>query len=657
MRLSRRVIVVALAALLQMQSALAQSGAALAADQPLLTDGGSELTGAQGWTVRRAPAMLMVDAPENDATLALVELAAPNAAAAIEAAWARYRPDSRRVPNMIRPSAARDGWDERVVAHYETSPGERMVVDTIALRSGAKWTVVILEGAQSTVQKRGAAVELMLGTVRPQGYKPETFAGRKAHRLDAARIATLRAFLAESMKQLRIPGAALALVENGKIIHESGIGVREFGKPAAVNAHTLFMAASNTKSMTTLLLATLADEGKLQWDKPVVDLYPAFRLGDAAVTSKVLFKHLVCACTGLPRQDLEMMFEFGGATAQSSIALLGGVTPTSNFGELYQYSNLMASAAGYIGASLVYPGMEQGRGYDRAMRERIFKPLGMRSTTFDMARALRGNHARPHTVDFDNKLRVADIALDRSIVPHRPAGGAWTSAHDMIRYVQLEANEGKLANGKQLVTRANLLARRQPQVAEGEGVYYGMGLEMEKAWGVDIVTHGGSLPGFKSNFYLLPESGVGAVLLTNADDALSLLRPFLRRLVEVLYDGKPEAVEDVAIAAANMKAYRVKARATYTVPADPVVAAGLAKRYRNKDLGELAISRKGSATYIDAGEWKSRIATRKNEDGSFSLLTTTPGLDNFEFSVDKRDGKRALIVRDGQHEYIFAEQP
>ena len=97
-----------------------------------------------------------------------------------------------------------------------------------------------------------------------------------------------------------------------------------------------------------MLLAELVDENKLRWDQPVTEVYPSFKLGDAETTQKVLVKHLVCACTGLPRQDLEWLLNYGTATPASSLALLGTMQPTSRFGEVYQYSNLMAAAAGYV---------------------------------------------------------------------------------------------------------------------------------------------------------------------------------------------------------------------------------------------------------------------------------------------------------------------
>src|SRR5579862_7705517 len=98
------------------------------------------------------------------------------------------------------------------------------------------------------------------------------------------------------MKTLGIPGVSIALVDDGKVVFEGGFGVRELGKSTPVDANTLFMAASNTKGMTTLLLGRMADEGKLRWNQPVTELYPTFKLGDANTTKQVLVSNLVCAC-------------------------------------------------------------------------------------------------------------------------------------------------------------------------------------------------------------------------------------------------------------------------------------------------------------------------------------------------------------------------
>jgi CubicO group peptidase (beta-lactamase class C family) len=398
------------------------------------------------------------------------------------------------------------------------------------------------------------------------------------------------------------------------------------------------------------------DQGKLQWDEPVTKAFPTFKLGDADVTSKVLVKHLICACTGLPRQDLEWIFEFKDATPETSMALLAGMQPTSKFGEVFQYSNLMASAAGYIGGRLYDPKSELGAAYDKAMQNLVFTPLGMNSTTFDMARALKGNHATPHGEDADGKPQVANMAFNYAVMPHRPAGGVWTSARDLSKYVQLELARGKLPDGTRLVSEQNLLMRRQPQVPTGENQSYGMGLMEDKTWGVSVIHHGGSMAGFKSDLMFLPDYGIGAVLLTNSDTGGMLLRPLMRHLLEVAFDGKPEAVGNVDAAATNYKAELAKERERLVIPANPDVFAKLARRYSSPALGDIAVVTTAGATTFDFGEWKSNVASRKNDDGTISLITTDPTNMGFEFVIADRSGKRALVTRDGQHEYVFTER-
>jgi CubicO group peptidase (beta-lactamase class C family) len=624
-----------------------------AADTAREMPGGATVTVPAGWSIVTGKDIFILSPPETDTHIAIVETQAGDASAAVAAAWAVYKPESKRPLKLITPRPARDGWDERQEFDYETSPNERAVVEAIGLRSGSVWTVLILDASQPTFEKRGAPVSLVIQSLRPKGYQRESFAGRKPQPMDAAHIAQIKTFVETSMQELGIPGASIALVDGGKVVYEGGFGVRELGKPERVDENTLFMAASNTKGMTTLFLAELVDEKKLRWDQLVTEVYPSFKLGDAETTKRVLVKNLVCACTGLPRQDLELLFHSKGKKPEATFTLLGTMQPTSKFGEVFQYSNLMASAAGYIGASLVYPDREPGTAYDDAMQEKIFDPLGMKSTTFDMKRALQGNHASPHGDNIDGKPSLANMAFNYAVLPYRPSGGVWTSANDLIRYVQLELALGKLPNGKQLVSSENVLARRAPQIAVDEDLSYGMGLMVDRMYGVLVVDHGGSLAGYKSNLYFVPDAGIGAVLLTNSDNGQMLLGPFMRRLLEVVFDGKAEAVGDVASRAASHKAELAKDRERLLVPADPALAAHLAKRYVSKDLGEINVLNKDGVITFDFGEWKSTVASRKNDDGTISFITIDPTNTGFEFVVDERAGKRVLIIRDGQHEYDY----
>ncbi len=624
-------------------------------DSPRITPGGTTFKVPAGWSIETGKNMVTLTPPEPDTHIVIVDAEGADAKSAVAFAWAEYKPNANRPLKLATPRPGREGWDERQVFDYETSPNERAVVQAIALRAGSKWTVVILDGTDMTFEKRSAPAGLILASLRPKGYQREMFAGRKPHTLDTERIAMMKEFVETSMMELGIPGASMALIDKGKVVYQGGFGVRELGKPEKVDENTLFMAASNTKGMTTLLLSTLVDEKKLKWDEPVINVYPTFKLGSEDTTKKVLVKNLICACTGLPRQDLEWIFEFKQASPETTFTTLSTMQPTSKFGEVFQYSNLMASAAGYIGAHLIYPNLDLGTAYDRAMQERIFNPLGMKSTTFDYHRALAGNHASPHGDDVDGKPSVADMAFNYAVLPARPAGGVWTSASDLSRYVELELSKGKLPNGKQLVSAENLLMRRTPQIMLGEDASYGMGLEESHRYGVSVISHGGSMAGFKSNWWAIPDAGIGAVLLTNSDTGGFLLGPFQRRLLEVVYDGKPEAVADVAAQAARYKARLKKDRERLVVPADPAEVQKLAKKYVSKELGELAVLNNNGVVTFDFGEWKSKVASRKNDDGTISFITIDPTNDGFEFVVAERQGKRALIIRDGQHEYVFTE--
>jgi CubicO group peptidase (beta-lactamase class C family) len=628
----------------------------VSADTPRVTPGGATFKVPKEWSIVTGKNLVILEPPETDTHIVIFDAQAADAAAAVTAAWAAYKPESKRPVKLVTPRPAKEGWDERQVFDYETSPNERAAVEALALRAGSSWTVAILDGTDPTVEKRSAAVGLVFESLRPKSYKRESFAGRKAHPLDAERVATLTAFVESSMRQLGVPGVSIALIDQGKVVYQGGFGVRELGKPERVDENTVFMAASNTKGMTTLLLSELVDQKKLKWDQPVIEVYPSFKLGDADTTKKVLIKNLICACTGLPRQDMEWLFEYKNATPESEIALLGTMQPTSKFGEVFQYSNLMAAAAGYIGGHMVYPDRELGAAYDAAMQQMIFDPLGMKSTTFDYAKALAGDHATPHGDDIDGKPSVASMDINYSILPARPAGAVWTSAADLSHYVQLELTQGKLPNGKRLVSAENLLMRRAPQVQLGEDASYGMGLITDHTYGVQVVSHGGSMSGFKSNWWALPEYGVGAVLFTNADNGGMLEGPFSRRLLEILFDGKPEAEADITSRAAAHKAQLAKERERLVVPAAPDIVAGLAKHYTSKELGDLEVRSSNGATIFDLGEWKSSVASRKNDDGTTSFITIDPGTDGFEFVVGERSEKRTLVIRDGQHEYIFTER-
>jgi CubicO group peptidase (beta-lactamase class C family) len=644
--------VVLLLALLFSATLLAAEPERIAADSPRTTVAGNTFVAPAGWSlVTRGPATIL-EPPEGGSSIALVDVPVKDAAtaeAAVAVAWAAYKPDAKWPLKVATPVADKDGWTARKAFDYQTSPNEKRDVGVDVRRANEVWTVAIYDMTHAIGEKRGAQAALIYGKLLPKGYSRESFAGRKAHALDAARLGELRKFIEKSLELTQVPGVSVGVYQDGKVVMAEGFGVREIGKPEKPDADTRYMIASNTKAMATLMLAKLVDAGKLEWDTSAVSVLPTFRLGDAAITKQVLIKHLICACTGMPRRDLEWIFEFRDGSAAKTLDLLGTMQPTSGFGELFQYSNPMAAAAGYLGGHVAYPDMELGAAYDRAMAELVFGPLGMAATTHDFAKAQAGNVATAHSHDVEGKPAVAEGRINLSIVPMRPAGGAWSSVNDVLKYVAMELGEGKLPDGTRYISKDALFARREPQISEGIDITYGMGLSVNTQYGTPVVHHGGDMIGFHSDMMWLPEHGVGAVVLTNGDPGWHIRTQFRRKLLEVLFDGKAEADGQLAAAAKSYFERFQAERKLVTVPADADAAGKLAAKYTNAAVGEIGVTREDGATTFDFGEFASEVASRKNPDGTVSFITIVPGFIGIEFVA----GEGTLTLRDAQHEYVF----
>ncbi len=624
------------------------------ADTPSASPRGTTFIVPAGFSQRVEGNAVLLMPPEADGSrVAIVDAMADNPDAAVVEAWKLLGMSPKLV--VATDAAPRDGWEARRFYEYDVAANAKRAIGARALRKGKAWTVMLVDVDQAIAEKRGSQFGKIGQRLQPAGYTRENFGGRTAHKLDAARLHQVSDFVEQMRKDYDVPGVAIGIVQDGKVVMSQGFGERTLGKPAKVDGDTRFMIASNTKALTTLMLAKLVDAGKLDWNARAEDVYPAFKLGNAATTDKVLVKHLICACTGVPRQDFEWLFEGEKQSPESVMATLGTMQPTSGFGELFQYSNPMAAAAGYIGGQVAYPGTELGAGYDKAMQSLVFDPLGMRNTTFDYAKAQTGDYAAPHGYDIGHKVQVMGMGLNDTIVSSRPAGAAWSTVNDLLKYVQMEIDRGVMPDGKRYISEAALMQRREPQIALGVDRNYAMALMVDKSDGVSVVDHGGDMGGFHSNMMWWPDQNVGAVILTNADEGVNLRGPFKRRLMELMFDGEPQAI---ATAVANAKANREGFDAfvkLLQMPADATALSALAPRYRNPALGDLIVTRKDGKAWFDVGTFSSEVVTQPQPDGSLGFVTIDPVASGFLFTRDDKEGVRHLVVRDGQHEYVFDE--
>jgi len=631
----------------------AASEKVMTGDTPWQDTDGNTFIVPDGWKVATSGTMTVVSPPEGDSHIAVVDVSAETADAARDAAWKAYKPDATWPLLTTVDAPDRNGWTRGKGFSYQTSPNEKRFVQAGAAFANGRWRVIVFDFATPTLEKRGGQIGKVLNRFFPKGYSRESFQGKTAAVLDAARIDQLKKFVADAEQVTGVPGVAFGVIQNGKVVWAGGVGVRELGKPQPVTSKTLFMIASNTKSLTTLMLAKLVDAGRLAWDQPVTSVMPSFKLGSEEVTRQVLVKHLICACTGLPRQDLEWLLQWKGSTPATVMDTLATMVPTSKFGELFQYSNLMAAAGGFTGGHVMYPQLELGIAYDRAMQTLVFDPLGMTATTFEYAWALRGNHAMPHGIDIDGAPARAAMDENYSIISARPAGAAWSNVDDLLKYVAMELAEGALPDGKRYISKDALLARRTPNVAIGADAAYGMGLIIHTKYDVTVYGHGGDLIGFHSDMMWIPQANVGAVVLTNGDLGPLIRDEFQRKVLELLYDGVPEADENVARRAKSYFTALADQRKLMIVPPDPAETGKLAKAYKNAALGTIKVGRAGGKTVFDFGEFKTAVAGVKNPDGTYAFHTIEPGLTGIEFVVGEAGGKPTLTLRDGQHEYVF----
>ncbi len=479
-------------------------------------------------------------------------------------------------------------------------------------------------------------------------------AGKVARRLDANRVTQLEQFVENARQTFAVPGVAIGVIQNGKVVLAKGFGVRKLGDPKkTVDAETLFMIASNTKALTTLMLAKLVDAGRFSWETPVTHVMPTFELGNAQTTRSILMKHLVCACTGLPRQDMETVFEGERLQPASVLPLVATMQPTSALGELYQYSNLMAGAAGYIGGHVLHPGMEPGAAYDAAMQTLVFDPLKMTSTTFAMNLAQRGNYASPHAHNIDGQTVVASMDSNHATHVSRPDGGAWSNVNDLLRYVQMEIEQGRQIGGKRYISAAPLLARRAQQISRGSDLGYGMGLKIDHTTGTTMIHHGGTMTGYISDMLWLPEHKVGAVILTNAQGGTSMRNLFRRRLLELLFDANPEASANAAIFQKSSLDDASAQRKSLTIPPDSAASVQLARHYRSAELGEIRVEKNSESVWFDFGGWKSEMASRQGPGATTWFVTIVPGEFGFEFRVKNGKRRQTLVLNDGQRDYVF----
>jgi CubicO group peptidase (beta-lactamase class C family) len=447
--------------------------------------------------------------------------------------------------------------------------------------------------------------------------------------LTGERRAAFEAYVADAINRLSVPGASVAVVQGGLVVYAQGFGVTKLSGSNPVTPDTLMMIGSVTKSMTSTMAATVVDDGWLSWDTPLVDLLPDFVVADPQLTSRLTLADAFCACTGLPRRDLELMFHFNDLTPDRLIAQVGELPLTAPYGQEFQYSNQMYAIGGYAAAIAAGAAPDDlSNGYQLAMRQRLLNPIGMQRSTFALAEVLAsGDYALPHATNLDGQLQpVSPLVDERFTTSVAPAGALWSSAREMALYLQTELADGVAPNGTPVVSAENLARTRAPRAAipaqpglpplfAEAGDHYAMGWVTGTYHGQPILSHSGGTLGFVSEVAFLPEADLGIVILTNGGQGAGTFNYAVQfRLFELLFDQSAEFDALLGPFLEVQTAQLGELRA-HLETVDPEAVAPYLGRYEHPTLGEVEVALRDGKLVFDAGEIRSEMRPQVDEAG------------------------------------------
>jgi CubicO group peptidase (beta-lactamase class C family) len=308
-----------------------------------------------------------------------------------------------------------------------------------------------------------------------------------------------------------VPGLAVTIVKDGKVVFAQGFGLRDVAHNLPVTPKTLFAIGSCTKAFTTFVLGTLVDEGKLDWDTPVRVYIPEFRLYDRTATELMTPRDLVTHRSGLPRHDL--VWYNATLSGKQIVERLQYLEPSESFRDKFQYNNLMFMTAGYLAERV------GGKPWQEAVRARIFEPLGMTGCNFSVKDSQQApDFAKPYD-DRDDK--IVEIPF-RDITNAGPAGSINSGVADMARWLVVQTHKGKI-DGRQIISSAVLAGIQTPHMTIGvpqerkeiAPAGYALGWMVDDYRGHRRVHHGGGIDGFTAQTVLFPDDGLGLCVLSN----------------------------------------------------------------------------------------------------------------------------------------------
>lgn len=456
-------------------------------------------------------------------------------------------------------------------------------------------------------------------------------------------ISNLDAFITKALKEYQVPGAAVAVVQNGKPVLLKGYGVRDVTKPGAVDENTIFQLASVTKTLTGAAAATVVDEGKLDWDTPIFNYLPEFVAYDPYMTRYLTERDLLAQRTGWPAYTGDALDSFGYDRAEI-LRRLRFFKPRYSLREVAQYSNPGFFVAGEVAAAA------SQQSWNDLVEQRLYKPLEMARSGTREKDLQNANATAAHALVDGQVVVVEPTKLDTT----GAASSAVSTAADMSKLMLMFLNKGSY-NGKQILkpeTVAEIFKRSMvskidfsdlPPISDKTGFYYGLGVGSYDYAGHQIIEKGGALAGVRTILVLVPDKNAGIVVLANLNLTAfpeAVRAYFLNQLLGL----DPEAGQKEIFADnEKLKTFLAPPPAPKSPGKFNGTLQSLVGTYENDYYGRCEILQDGEALKVQYGPAKYPATLKHWNNGAFLMqfpgATQIPSVTTFMIGEDgKADG-------------------
>jgi CubicO group peptidase (beta-lactamase class C family) len=470
--------------------------------------------------------------------------------------------------------------------------------------------------------------------------------------------ASLHAYIEQARRDWNVPGVAVAIVRNDSVIAATGYGVRELGKPDAVDEHTRFDVASLTKSFTAAIGGMLVDAGTMRWDDAAKKHIPELRFPDPYLDREVTLRDLLSHRVGLNPSNWMFIFT-GTRDATDVIRRVPFLKPQAPFRTTVVYANYGYTVAGEAMARVA------GVPWATMVRTRLLAPLGMRETIVDGPLPATGNVARPHAL-VGGAQRVLVSEANRM---DGPAAGVRSTVSDMARWMRFQMNKGELDGARLVSARAmdemhspqvifpSTEAMRRARLVEFFGGY-GLGWQVMDYRGRRMSWHSGSGDGFTSYMAILPNEKIGVIVLTNSWLALNLHSAIVSRVLDVMLGVEPRDWSGEQLRARDAQQAQMRALPQPSAMSGPQLPptrpfSAYAGRYEHGLYGPIVLAQQGSGLTLQMGSGPIADVHQHSAD-TLHVQWRDPLLGEMfatmmTFSADARGnvtGLRMLLARD-----------